>query len=78
MMDMGIEEQVLLLGIYKRKEDESINNVVMMLEDTGMFTYKEGKKYLKSLKEDGYISDDRLTVTGTQKAKEVEEGFKLQ
>ncbi len=78
MMDMGIEEQVLLLGIYKRKEGESINDVVMMLEETGMFTYKEGKKYLKSLKEDGYISDDRLTVTGTQKAKEVEEGFKLQ
>ncbi len=78
MMDMGIEEQVLLLGIYKRKEDESINNVVMMLEDTGMFTYKEGKKYLKSLKEDGYIAEDRLTVTGAQKAKEVEEGFKLQ
>ncbi|HIP47223.1 MAG TPA: hypothetical protein EYG95_06660 [Campylobacterales bacterium] len=77
-MEMSVEEQVLLLGIYKRKEDESINSVVMMLEDTGMFTYKEGKKYLKSLKEDGYIEDDRLTVTGTQKAQEVEEGFKLQ
>jgi len=77
-MEMSVEEQVLLLGIYKRKEDESISSVVMMLEDTGMFTYKEGKKYLKSLKEDGYIEDDRLTVTGTQKAQEVEEGFKLQ
>ncbi len=76
-MDMGIEEQVLLLGIYKRASDESIKDVVMKLEDTGMFTYKEGKKYLKSLKEDGYIQEDRLTVTGTQKAKEVEEGFKL-
>ena len=77
-MQMQIEEQVLLLGIYKRKEEESINDVVMMLEDTGMFTYKEGKKLLKSLKEDGYILDDRLTVTGIQQAKEVEEGFKLQ
>lgn len=77
-MDMQIEKQVLLLGIYKRKEDETINTVVMMLEDTGMFTYKEGKKYLKSLKEEGYLEEDRLTVTGTQKAQEVEEGFKLQ
>ena len=77
-MDMQIEEQVLLLGIYKRKEDESINDVVMMLEDTGMFTYKEGKKYLKALKEEGYLEKDRLTVTGTQKAQAVEEGFKLQ
>ncbi len=78
MMDLGIEEQVLLLGIYKRDGDESIKEVVMKLEDTGMFTYKEGKKYLKLLKEEGYIADDRLTVTGTQKAKAVEEGFKLQ
>ncbi len=78
MMDMGIEEQVLLLGIYKRADDESINDVVMKLEDTGMFTYKEGKKYLKSLKEEGYIADDRLTVMGIEKAKAVEEGFKLQ
>ena len=76
-MDMQVEEQVLLLGIFKREEDESINDVVMMLEKTGMFTYKEGKKYLKALKEDGYILDERLTVTGTQKAKEVEAGFKL-
>jgi len=77
-MDMQIEEQVLLLGIYKRKETETLNDVIMMLEETGMFSYKEGKKLLKSLKEDGYIKEDRLTVTGTQKAQEVEEGFKLQ
>ncbi len=77
MIEMQIEEQVLLLGIYKRKESESLNDVVMMLEDTGMFSYKEGKKLLKTLKEDGYIQEDRLTVTGTQKAQEVEEGFKL-
>ncbi len=77
-MDMLVEEQVLLLGIFKRKEDESINDVVMMLEKTGMFTYKEGKKYLKALKEDGCILDERLTVIGTQKAAEVEAGFKLQ
>ena len=77
-MNMQIEEQVLLLGIYKRTETETLNDVIMILEDTGMFSYKEGKKLLKSLKEDGYIQEDRLTVTGMQKAQEVEEGFKLQ
>jgi len=74
---MEIEERVLLLGIYKRKEDENLNDVLMMLEDTGMFTYKEGKKLLKSLKENGYITDDKLTVTGIQKAQEIEKEFTL-
>jgi hypothetical protein len=74
---MEIEERVLLLGIYKRKESESLNDVLMILEDTGMFTYKEGKKLLKSLKENGYIADDKLTVTGVQKAQEIEKEFTL-
>ena len=74
---MEIEERVLLLGIYKRKEDESINDVLMILEDAGVFTYKEGKKKLKTLKEEGYIADDKLTVIGINKAKEIEQEFKL-
>jgi hypothetical protein len=74
---MEIEERVLLLGIYKRKEGESLNDVIMILEDAGVFTYKEGKKLLKSLKSNGYISEDRLTVIGTQKAEEIEREFTL-
>jgi hypothetical protein len=74
---MEIEERVLLLGIYKRKEGESLNDVLMILEDAGVFSYKEGKKKLKLLKEDGYIEDDKLTVVGINKAKEIENEFKL-
>ncbi len=74
---MDIEARVLLLGIYKRKEDESLNDVLMILEETGMFTYKEGKKFLKYLKEHGYVADDKLTVTGIQKAQEIEKEFTL-
>jgi hypothetical protein len=74
---MEIEERVLLLGIYKRKEGESLNDVIMILEDAGVFSYKEGKKLLKSLKSNGYILEDRLTVIGTQKAEEIEKEFTL-
>ncbi len=74
---MQIESRVLLLGIYKREEKESLNDVLMMLEETGMFTYKEGKKLLKALKEEGYVTEDKLTVTGIQKAQEVEKEFTL-
>lgn len=75
---MEIESRVLLLGIYKRQEGETLNDIVMMLEEAGVFSYKEGKKLLKSLKEDGYIVDDRLSVTGIQKAQEIEKEFTLQ
>ena len=74
---MEIEDRVLLLGIYKRKEGESLNDVLMILEDAGVFSYKEGKKKLKLLKEDGYIEDDKLTAVGINRAKEIEDEFKL-
>ena len=74
---MEIEERVLLLGLYKRHEGESFNDVVMMLEEAGVFSYKEGKKLLKSLRENGYIQEDKLTVTGVQKAQEIEKEFTL-
>ncbi len=75
---LDIETRVLLLGIYKRKEGESLNDVLMMLEDTGLFSYKEGKKKLKTLKENGYVLEDKLTVTGIELGKEIEKEFTLQ
>ena len=75
--DMAIETRVLLLGIYKREEGESLNDVLMMLEHAGVFSYKEGKGHLKTLKADGYLLDDRLTVVGTQRAAEIQKEFTL-
>ncbi len=75
---MQIEERVLLLGLYKKKEDESFNDVIMILEDAGVFTYKEGKRLFKSLKANGFVSEEKLTVVGVQKAQEIEQEFKLQ
>jgi hypothetical protein len=74
---MDIETRVLLLGIYKRKDSESLNDVLMILEDAGVFTYKDGKKKLKNLKEEGYIIDNKLTVVGMKKAEEIEQEFKI-
>ncbi len=74
---MEIEDRVLLLGIYKRKEDESLKDILLMLEETGLFRLKEGKQRLKKLKTEGYIDADRLSVTGIKKAQEIEQEFKL-
>jgi len=73
-----IEQRVLLLGLYKKKDDETFMNVLEVMENTKVFTKKNGKKYLKNLKELGYITnDDSFTMIGIEKAKEVEREFTL-
>jgi len=74
---MKIEQRVLLLGLYKKKNDETFNDTVLMLEDSGVFTKKEGKRYLKNLKNDGFITDENLTMIGVERAKEIEIEFRL-
>jgi predicted RNase H-like nuclease len=74
---MEIESRVFLLAILKKKEDESINDVLMILEDAGVFTYKEGKKLLKELKKEGFVEEDALTFKGIESAKDAELEFKL-
>jgi polyhydroxyalkanoate synthesis regulator phasin len=76
-MEKSIEKRVLLLGIYTKAEDESIQDVLLKLEETGMFTLKEAKKFLKELKEEGYLEGSRLTLKGVERAKEIEQEFKL-
>ncbi len=74
---MEIEDRVLLLGIYKKREDESLLDVVLILEDSGVFSFKDGKKRLKALKNGGFIADDKLTIVGLNRAKEIEREFKI-
>ncbi len=75
---LEIEERVLLLGIFKKESDESLDNIVQKLENAGVFTYKDGKKLLKSLRSRGYIEDQSLTLAGIEKGKDIEREFKLQ
>ncbi len=80
-MDLDIEEnielRVLLLGIYKRADEETLIHVVKTMDNSRVFSLKQGKKYLKSLRSLGYVSDDSLTMIGIEKAKEIELEFKL-
>lgn len=72
-----MELRVLLLGLYKKKEDETFKDVINMLEESRLFTRKEGKKFLKKLKELKYITEDGFTMLGIEKAKVVELEFKV-
>ena len=74
---MDINEKVLLLAILKKESNESLSDIVLKLENTGMFSLKEGKKLLKKLKTEQYINDSFLTFKGEAIAKNVEQEFKI-
>ncbi|XPV69291.1 MAG: hypothetical protein ACNI25_01645 [Halarcobacter sp.] len=74
---MDINKKVLLLAIYKKDDDETLNDVLKKMDNTKVFTQKEGKKYLKELKKEQLVSEQYLTILGIAKAKEVELEFKI-
>jgi len=74
---LDINKKVFLLKMLKRESDETINDVIIVLSDTGVFTPKEGKKIKKELERDGFIKDGRLTMIGIEEAKRAEMEFKL-
>ena len=67
----------MLLAILKKESDESLMDVVLKLEETGLFSLKEGKKLLKKLKNEEFISDSFLTLKGDVIAKNIEQEFKI-
>jgi len=76
MNEDDIIKKVTLLGILKKKPDETLNDVMLMLVDTGMYEMKEAKQVFKELKADQYISNGQLTLKGITVAKETEQEFK--
>ena len=73
----NIELRVLLLGLYKKQDDETFNDILLVMENSKVFSKKIGKKYLKQLKKLNLIEDNNFTFLGLQKAKEIEAEFKL-
>ena len=75
--DENIEIRVFLLAIYKRQDNESLQEVINMMINSNVFDQKTAKKYVKTLKKIDYLIDESLTMLGIQKAKEVELEFKI-
>lgn len=76
MQEEELLKKVTLLGILKKKPDETLNDVMLMLVDTGMYSLKEAKKIFKELKAQMYLSDGQLTLKGITAAKAAELEFK--
>ena len=54
---MDIVEKVLLLAILKKESDETLNDVVLKLENTNLFSLKAGKRLLKKPSSEEIDSD---------------------
>jgi hypothetical protein len=74
---MDINKKVLLLAILKKEENESLNDILIKLENTNLFSLKEGKKLLKELKKEQFLTESILTIKGDIEAKKIEEEFKI-
>ena len=76
MKELEIEKRVFLLAVAKREEGETLNDVVEMLVETGMFDKKEGKQVLKELHDANYIVGENLSMMGVMEADKAEKEFK--
>ena len=74
---MDIEDKVLLLALLKKEAEEKLDDILMMLENSRVFTLKEGKKRARRLREAGFLQNGELTVKGEAAAKGAEAEFKL-
>ncbi len=74
---MDINKRVLLLAILKKEPQESLKDIVAMLEASRLFSFKEGKRLLKELKKERFLDENGLTPKGLKAAKEAEEEFRL-
>ena len=76
MNELEIEKRVFLLALAKREEGESMDDVLNMLVETGMFDLKEGKEFLKELRNSNHIVGENLSMTGIIEADKAEKEFK--
>ena len=74
---MTTEEKVILLALLKKEEGERLRDILAMLENSRVFTMKEGKRFAKVLKNRGYIEGNELTLKGAAAARQAESEFKL-
>ncbi len=74
---MDMNEKVFLLAVLKKESDETLVDIVAKLEANGLFSLKDGKKLLKKLKNEQFLTDTHLTLKGEVTAKSVEKEFKI-
>ena len=75
--ELSIEARVFLLAMLKREKDETLRDILLILENSRVFTLKEGKKLARELRKAGYLDEEGLTFKGITAAQAAEAEFKL-
>ena len=75
-MELDILHRVTLLGVLKKKPDESLEDVMEILIDTGMYEKDEAKKVFVDLRASGYIVGEGLSFIGVDAAQKAEREFR--
>ncbi len=77
MNDLDLLKRVSLLAILKKKDSETIDDVMENLIDTNMFLSRdEAEEIFRELRNSNYIVGDTLSMIGVIEAKRVEEEFR--
>jgi len=71
-----ILHRVTLLGILKKQPDETLEDVMEMLIDTGMYDRAEAERVFDDLRASGHIVGEGLSFIGVDAAKKAEQEFK--
>ncbi len=70
-----ILHRVTLLGILKKNPDESLEDVMEMLIDTGMYDRAEAQRVFDDLRASGHIVGEELSFIGVDAAQKAEREF---
>ena len=74
---LSTEEKVILLALLTKEEGENLRDVLAMLEESRVFSMKEGRRLCKVLKNEGYIQEGQLTLKGSATARAAKAEFTL-
>lgn len=75
--EADVEKKVMLLKLLLKESDESIDELLKALVNTGMFELDRAKELYKELENDGYINNEDLTMIGDIEARKAKEEFTL-
>ncbi|MGW8169348.1 MAG: hypothetical protein ACWGHH_05035 [Sulfurovaceae bacterium] len=75
--DFELLEQVVLLALLHKELDESVQDILEILEESRAMTMAEGKEVISKLEKEGAIVDGKLSFVGMALANKAQEAFKL-
>ena len=78
MNEESLLEQVLLLALLKKEENESVEDVAKMLEDSKAMSFNESKVIIERLEQEGAIVQGKLSFLGIAMANEAKRNFTLE